>query len=84
MIREGIPAEEVEPYLHARAWFTDAARLLRTNPETLATELVETMLASGAVVQRDQRLHATAAHSPVAAETLRVPLPREWPPPTAT
>jgi glyoxylase-like metal-dependent hydrolase (beta-lactamase superfamily II) len=84
MIREGIPAEEVEPYLHARAWFTDAARLLGRDPETLATELVETMLASGAVVHRDQRLHSAAEHTPVAAGTLRVPLPRQWPPPTAT
>jgi hydroxyacylglutathione hydrolase len=28
MIRDGIPASEIEPYLHARAWLIDAARLL--------------------------------------------------------
>lgn len=82
MIRGGIPAHEAESYLHARAWFADAARLLRQNPETLASELVDTMLRSGAIIHRDQRLHATAEHTPVAAETLRVPFPRDWPIPT--
>jgi len=79
MIRDGIPADEVEPYLHARAWLTDAARLLGRTPEALAAELVDTMLHSGAVVLRDGRLHASAAHTPVTAESLRVPFPRAWP-----
>ncbi|WP_371794358.1 MBL fold metallo-hydrolase [Streptomyces sp. NBC_01718] len=79
MIRDGLPADEVEPYLHARAWLTDAARLLDLTPEALATDLVTTMLAGGAVVLRDGRLHAAADHTPVAAESLRVPYPRAWP-----
>ena len=33
MIRNGIPTREVEPYLHARAWLTDAARLLDRPPK---------------------------------------------------
>jgi glyoxylase-like metal-dependent hydrolase (beta-lactamase superfamily II) len=81
MIRGGIPAAEVEPYLHARAWLVDAARLLNTAPEALAAELVETMLRSGAVIYRDHRLHAAAEHTPVAAGALRVPYPRDWPAP---
>lgn len=86
MIRDGIPAEEIEPYLRARAWITDAARLLGRTPEVLATELVDTMLSSGAIILRDNRLHAAAEHTPVAAESLRVPFPRAWPPtaPTTT
>ncbi|UUU22879.1 MBL fold metallo-hydrolase [Streptomyces sp. DSM 40750] len=79
MIRDGIPAGEVEPYLHARAWLADAARLLDLTPEALATELVTTMLTSGAVVLRDGRLHAAADHTSVAAEALHVPYPRAWP-----
>ncbi|MFE2181308.1 hypothetical protein [Streptomyces sp. NPDC059455] len=79
MIRGGIPADAIEPYLHARAWLTDAARLLDRTPDALAHELVTTMLRSGAVVLRDGRLHAAADHTPVAAETLRVPHPRAWP-----
>ncbi|MFH8597213.1 MBL fold metallo-hydrolase [Streptomyces rimosus] len=79
MIRDGIPAGEVEPYLHARAWLTDAARLLGRTPEALAAELVATMLGSGAVVLRDGRLHAAADHVAVPAEALRVPFPRAWP-----
>ncbi|MET9810860.1 MBL fold metallo-hydrolase [Streptomyces halstedii] len=79
MIRDGIPAEEVDPYLHARAWLTDAARLLNVTPEVLAAELVTTMLGSGAIVMRDGRLHAAADHTPVARAALRVPYPRAWP-----
>jgi glyoxylase-like metal-dependent hydrolase (beta-lactamase superfamily II) len=79
MIREGIPVGEVESYLHARAWLRDAAKLLGTTPEDLAAELVDTMVRSGAVVIRDERLRAAAEHTPVAAETLRVPFPRAWP-----
>ncbi|XVV39206.1 MBL fold metallo-hydrolase [Streptomyces sp. CA-100214] len=79
MIRDGIPADEIESYLQARAWMTDAARLLDLTPQALADELVRTMVASGAVVRREGRLHATAPHTPVAAGSLRVPYPRAWP-----
>lgn len=84
MIRGGIPVQEVEPYLHARAWLIDGARLLGRTPETLATELVEGMLGSGSILVRDRRLHAAAEHTPVAAESLRVSYPRDWPPPSPT
>ena len=79
MIREGIPADEVEPYLLARTWLTDAARLLDVTPESLTTELVTTMLSSGAVALRDGRVHAAADHTSTTAESLRVPYPRAWP-----
>ncbi|MEV5200115.1 MBL fold metallo-hydrolase [Streptomyces sp. NPDC053720] len=79
MIRDGIPADEVEPYLHARAWLTDAARLLNVPPAVVATDLVTDMLRSGSVVLRDGRLHAAADHTPVAPEALRLPYPRAWP-----
>jgi hypothetical protein len=79
MIHDGIPAEEVEPYLHARAWLTDAARLLGRTSEALAAELVDAMLRSSATIHRDKRLYAAAEHTPVAAESLRVPFPRAWP-----
>jgi hypothetical protein len=80
MIRNGIPATEIEPYLDARAWLTDAARLLARTPETLAAELIDTMLRSRAIILRDERLHAAAEHSPVSAESLHVPFPRAWSP----
>jgi hypothetical protein len=37
------------------------------------------MVRSGAVVIRDEQLRAAAEHTPVAAESLRVPFPRAWP-----
>jgi glyoxylase-like metal-dependent hydrolase (beta-lactamase superfamily II) len=79
MIRDGIPADEAEPYLHARAWLTDAARLLGRTPEALASELIDTMLRGGAVVLREGRLRAAAEHTPVRTESLRVPYPAAWP-----
>ncbi len=84
MIRDGIPAREVESYLHARAWLIDTARLLDRTPEALAAELIDTMLRSGAITLAEGRLRATAEHTPVAANTLRVPFPREWPAPTGS
>jgi hypothetical protein len=79
MIRDGIPVSEAEPYLHARPWLTDAAQLLDSTPEPLDVELIDTMLGSGAIILRDKRLHAAAEHTPVAAESLRLPFPAAWP-----
>jgi glyoxylase-like metal-dependent hydrolase (beta-lactamase superfamily II) len=84
MIHGGFPAGEVETYLHKRAWLTDAARILGQTSEKLATELVNTMLRTGAAVLRDGRLHAAAEHVPVAPQTLRVPFPTAWPAPSNT
>jgi glyoxylase-like metal-dependent hydrolase (beta-lactamase superfamily II) len=81
MIRGGISAEEIEPYLHERAWLTDAARLLGTTAEGLSVELVDSMLRSGAIVVRDGRIHAAAENTPVSAGSLSVPFPRAWPAP---
>ena len=79
MIRGGVAADDIEPYLHARMWLTDAARLLGRTPHALSAELVDTMMRSGAVVLRGGKLFAAAEHTPVAAESLRVPFPRAWP-----
>jgi hypothetical protein len=78
--RAGIPIGALQPYLRQRAWLIDAARLLRRTPEDLAAEMIGTMLRSGAIVRRDQRIHAAAGYVPVAPDRLDVPYPREWPP----
>ena len=72
MIRGGIPVDEVEFHLLARVWLTEAARRLDSTPQALAAELVETMVRGGAIVLRDKRVHATAEHTPVAGQSLRV------------
>ena len=79
MIRGGIPAAQVEPYLHQRAWLIDAAGLLGRAPDVLAAELVESMLRGGSIVARDGRIHAAAEHVPVTPGSLDVPFPRAWP-----
>jgi glyoxylase-like metal-dependent hydrolase (beta-lactamase superfamily II) len=87
MIRGGLPVDAVEDYLLARAWLADAAAQLRRPAAELAAELVDTMRRSGAVVDDDGRLRAAAEATPVAAETLDQPWPRDWPattPPRST
>ena len=79
MIRGGIPVDTVESYLHGRAWLTDAARLLNRSTEECAAELINAMLRAGSIVLRDGRLHAATEHTPVAPESLQLPLPRAWP-----
>lgn len=79
MIRGGIPIDDVETYLHAQEWLSDAARLLDRSVADMAAELIDTMLHHGAIVLRDHRLYAAAEHSLVAAESLQVPFPRAWP-----
>lgn len=65
MIRDGIPTGDVERYLLARAWVGDAARLLRTTAEALASELVMGMKRSGAIEVRDGRIRASAPYERV-------------------
>ena len=79
MIRGGLPVDDVEEYLLARAWLTDAARQLgRPAPEPV-TELVQSMRRSGALVEDDGRLRAAADHSAVDPAALDQPWPSAWP-----
>jgi len=80
MIHGGLPLDTVEDYLLHRAWFTDAARLLRRPAAELVTELLDSMRRAGAVVEREHRLHAAAEHSPVPPRALNQPWPNAWPP----
>jgi glyoxylase-like metal-dependent hydrolase (beta-lactamase superfamily II) len=79
MIRGGLPTADVEDYLLARAWLTDAARQLGRPAPDLVTELVGTMRRSGAVVEEDGRLRAAAEHSSVDPAALDQPWPSAWP-----
>ncbi len=80
MIRGGLPVDTITDYLLGRAWLTDAARLVRRPVADLATELVNSMRRSGAVVERDRWLHAAAEHTPVPPDALDQPWPSAWPP----
>lgn len=79
MIRGGIPVADAEPYLHARAWLQDSARLLNRPVEDFAAELINSMLRGGSVELRATRLHAALEHTAVEPGSLRVPMPRDWP-----
>lgn len=80
IIRGGLPVDAVEGFLHQRAWFQDAARLLNRTREGLAAELIDTMLSNGSIVQRDRRLHSATEHTAVEQQSLQLPPPRSWPP----
>lgn len=62
MIYDGIPADDLDQYLRARAWFTDAAQLLRLSQDDLASELVRSMTSSSAIVITDGKVGAAAPH----------------------
>ncbi|MDN5860828.1 MAG: MBL fold metallo-hydrolase [Pseudonocardia sp.] len=79
IIRDGIPLHALESYLLQRAWLTDAADLLRRPAAEIATELVDTMRRSGAVVERDGRLCTATDYAPVDPATLDHPWPNAWP-----
>lgn len=79
MIRDGIPVEDVEDYLVARAWLQDAATQVDREVGILAGELVDGMVRSGALVVQEGRLRAAAEHSRVRPEALEQPWPRHWP-----
>jgi hypothetical protein len=78
MIYDGIPAEDLDQYLRARAWFTDAAQLLRLSQDDLASELVRSMTSSSAIVITDGKVRAAAPHTPVDQRTLNIPYPKGW------
>ncbi len=79
MIYDGIPTDQVETYLHDRAWLVDAARLLDVPVQTLVEDLIATMTRGRAVITRDGRLHAAAPHTAVVEQAIAVPFPRDGP-----
>lgn len=79
MIHNGIPVSDADDYLRTRPWIIDAARLLHTTAEDFAHDLIDSMLTSGAITIRGDRLHATADHSPVPPDIWQIPFPATWP-----
>jgi hypothetical protein len=77
MIWNGISVEVGAPYLHSRVWHTDAARLLNRTPHELATELVDTMLSSGAVIHPQRSTPRIRGTHTGRGESLRVPFTPE-------
>jgi hydroxyacylglutathione hydrolase len=81
MLKGGIPADEVAPFLLQRGWFLDYARyVFRTEPADFVQPLLQEMLRSGAAGWRDGCLVALTPFTPVppdwACDTMR---PRYWP-----
>jgi hypothetical protein len=77
MIRDGIPADEIEPYLHARVWLIDADRLLDRTPDHRRTRSTPRSAAAPSSCATGDS--TPPPNTPIAAEVLRVPFSRTWP-----
>lgn len=78
MLRGGMTVEQLDQYLPTRQWVHDAARLLDERPDDVTRKLVDSMLTSGALTLRNGTIYAATESTPVAPETLKLPLPRHW------
>jgi hypothetical protein len=76
MIYDGIPDEDLDQYLRARAWFTDAAQLLRLSQDDLASELVRSMTSSSAIVITTARSALPPSTLPWTSEPSTFPVQR--------
>lgn len=83
MLRDGLPAAEVAPYLLGRAWFRDYSRRpFAVEPAAFVAPLLAEMLRSGAAGWRDGRLVALAPHTPPPPGWPPGPArPKDWPDP---
>jgi hydroxyacylglutathione hydrolase len=81
MLKDGLPVEEVVPYLLGTGWFPDYSQsLLGRPPAELAPTLLEEMLRSGGVAEREGRLFPVTPYtSPPPGWLAAVPWPRSWP-----
>lgn len=80
MIRGGMPAVELDDYLHAREWVHDAARALETSVDDFARNLVDSMAAGGAITVDEGMARAAAPATPVDPEVFDLPWPQQWRP----
>lgn len=78
MIRDGIAATELEPYLHQRAWARDAATMLEVSIEEFARDLVDSMVSAGAITNDHGILRAAAPYTEADPSVFDLPWPKDW------
>lgn len=82
MLRGGLPAAAVAPYLFASPWFADYARSFDLEPAQFVEPLLAEMLRSRAAGWREGRLVALTPHNPPPADWHPDHTrPGDWPPP---
>lgn len=81
MIHNGLPAQEIRPYLLQRAWFRDyTTSIFRCDPADFVQPFLDEMLRSGAAGWQDGRLMAFTPHTPPRAHWYSGPVrPKDWP-----
>jgi len=79
MINNGVDSGRIDDFLLRQPWFHDIAKQLAADKWRLTVELVDEMVNSGAIVRHDQRFYPSADYTPVPAEAMKVPFPRDWP-----
>lgn len=78
MIRGGMTPDALDAYLATRAWAARASATVGQRVEDFARDLVDAMLASGALVLRNGTVRAAADSTPVDPAVFDLPFPRHW------
>lgn len=78
MIHNGIVRTELESYLSQRAWVTDSAATVGRDVDDFIRNLLDSMLASGAITLREGTVYAAAESTPVDLRVFDLPYPRNW------
>jgi len=81
MLTDGMPEDEIAPYLLRQGWFQDYARhTFGHEPAEFVRPLLAELVRSGACGWRDGRLYALAPYVHNPAWQPAAPRPRDWPP----
>ncbi len=77
MIRGAMTTSELDAYLHQRPWVRDAAALVKLGVDEFVRDLVNSMLASGALLLEHGRVSTTVEHEPADPAIFDLPFPRD-------
>ncbi|WP_425308401.1 MBL fold metallo-hydrolase [Ammonicoccus fulvus] len=78
MIRGAMTTSELDAYLHDRHWVGDAAALVNLDVDDFVRSLVDSMLASGALLLDHGRISTAAEHEAADPAIFDLPFPRDW------
>lgn len=78
MLRGGMRVGDLDDYLMRRRWVRDAAALLDQSAGSFVRELVDPMIAGGALTVSAGTVRASTPAAPVDSAVFGLPWPREW------
>lgn len=78
IMKDGLPEEEIGPYLLNCGWIKDFSESFGAEPESFVRDLTDEMTRSGGAVWKDEKLVASAPYRKPPADWAWV-MPRDWP-----